>query len=317
MTNTELDVAIQKHLEYLFHEGAPNEYPEPGKRLEIGEEGFITEFGENHKFKDQDLEGAIFENCRFNNVDFSGVKTNLSRAEFHQCAFFNCNFHYTNMENIWLEKCSGSSLDMREATLLNATLDDFRVFEVDFANIYAEGLTITNGRLDSCKFTWAKLRNGTFQNLVITHSQSHHTYFDGSTFTKCRLFNNDFECADIADCIFQNTVLSRNNFHKALFFNTKLVKCEFPNNNLLKADLEGVQLMETPFDLSTFPLWCGSFGMKPDDRLVAQLIYHVMRFGTDNMSDAVKKQLAEIRGMPIAKIFPEKYRNDIEDDDNA
>lgn len=315
MTAKELDDAIKAHGKWLFHELCLDEdEPELGKRLEIGDD-FITVFGAGHNFKGQDLTKAIFTNCRFNNIDFS--EASLPGAEFHNCSFFECKFHKANMARVWLDKCSGSNLDMSEVTLGEAKLDNFRVYEVDFANLHAENITIKGGRLDSCKLVWARLRNGKFENLDIVNSKAVHAYFSDSTFTRCRLLNNNFECADIDGCTFWCALLSRNNFHKTMFLNTKLIKSEFPNNNLLKADLEGIHLIETPLDFSEFPLWCGSFGMKPDDRLVAQLIYHITRFGTENMSDDVKAQLDEIRQMPIARMFPENYCNDIDEENNA
>ena len=47
--------------------------------------------------------------------------------------------------------------------------------------------------------------------------------------------------------------------------------------NLRGADLRGADLREADLDFSVFPMWCGSFNIICDKRLVAQLLYHLSR----------------------------------------
>jgi len=47
--------------------------------------------------------------------------------------------------------------------------------------------------------------------------------------------------------------------------------------DLCRADLRGANLREADFDFSAFPMWCGSFNIICDKRLVAQLLYHLSR----------------------------------------
>jgi hypothetical protein len=46
--------------------------------------------------------------------------------------------------------------------------------------------------------------------------------------------------------------------------------------NLSRADLSGVNLRGADLDHSAWPLWCGSLGVKADEALVGQLLYHVL-----------------------------------------
>ena len=48
-------------------------------------------------------------------------------------------------------------------------------------------------------------------------------------------------------------------------------------SNLYEADLRGASLREADFDFSCLPMWCGSFDLVCDKRLVAQLLYHLSR----------------------------------------
>jgi hypothetical protein len=55
------------------------------------------------------------------------------------------------------------------------------------------------------------------------------------------------------------------------------MKANLKGANITRANLQWANL-----DYSSFPLWCGSFGMKVDERLVAQLAYHICRLEFDD-----------------------------------
>ena len=74
--------------------------------------------------------------------------------------------------------------------------------------------------------------------------------------------------------------------------------------DLHKADLRGANL-----DLSVFPLWCGSFGLKTDTRLVWQLIAHITRLDTSKTSKKAKEAIKAL--MPYANDFC-RYRKDVD-----
>ncbi len=44
-----------------------------------------------------------------------------------------------------------------------------------------------------------------------------------------------------------------------------------------RADLREADLTGADLDYSSWPLWCGSLSVQIDDKLVRQLIYHVLR----------------------------------------
>ena len=52
--------------------------------------------------------------------------------------------------------------------------------------------------------------------------------------------------------------------------------------DLRSADLNYADLRSADLDMSAFPLWCGSLGIKVDIRLSAQIAYHFCRFETDD-----------------------------------
>jgi len=75
------------------------------------------------------------------------------------------------------------------------------------------------------------------------------------------------------------------------------------------AHLQGADLRGADLDFSCLPLWCGSFGMKVNTRFVWQLIAHIGRLDTKNVSKKAQKALRVLR--PYYNEFC-RYRNDIE-----
>ena len=80
--------------------------------------------------------------------------------------------------------------------------------------------------------------------------------------------------------------------------------------NLWGADLRGANL-----DFSAWPLSCGSFGVKVDDRIVAQLFCHIARLDVSGCSPVVRYAHRVIfstwPGKWLKNLFSE-YRDDVE-----
>lgn len=80
--------------------------------------------------------------------------------------------------------------------------------------------------------------------------------------------------------------------------------------DLSHADLSHADLRGTNLDFSCWPLWCGSKKVKADDRLVAQLIFHVTRLDISCCSGGVCEAIEHIRAMAVSDLFCE-YRSDV------
>ena len=52
--------------------------------------------------------------------------------------------------------------------------------------------------------------------------------------------------------------------------------------NLSEANLSGADLRRADLDFASWPLWCGSIGVKVDLRLAAQLAYHLAAVDCDD-----------------------------------
>lgn len=79
--------------------------------------------------------------------------------------------------------------------------------------------------------------------------------------------------------------------------------------NLRGADLSGADLSGADLDFASWPLHCGSFGAKADDRLAAQLLAHCCRLNVSGCSGGVREAIEHIRKMGLAELFYE-YRRD-------
>ena len=60
-----------------------------------------------------------------------------------------------------------------------------------------------------------------------------------------------------------------------------------------RANLSGADLSGANLDYSAWPIWCGSLTAEVDDRLVAQLLYHILSVVkySENVSKGLKEAL--------------------------
>ena len=96
----------------------------------------------------------------------------------------------------------------------------------------------------------------------------------------------DLSYADLSSANLRHADLSYANLSYADLRYADLSYADLSYANLSYADLRSANL-----DYSAFPLWCGSFGVKVDIRLGAQLAYHFCRLDTEN-EDVKKAQKA-------------------------
>ncbi len=93
-----------------------------------------------------------------------------------------------------------------------------------------------------------------------------------------------------------------------------LRRADLQGANLQGANLRGADLQGANLDYSSFPLWCGLFGVKVDTRLFAQISYHLCRMDVpeelvqyqDALRDIAKQfhRFDECYGLPEPKEVP-------------
>lgn len=70
-------------------------------------------------------------------------------------------------------------------------------------------------------------------------------------------------------------------------------RADLTNTDLTYADLTYADLTNADLDFSSFPLWCGSLKAQFDDRLIIQLLYHLLSIAkhSKNISAEIKQTL--------------------------
>ena len=101
----------------------------------------------------------------------------------------------------------------------------------------------------------------------------------------------DLSYADLRSANLRSADLRSANLRSANLSYADLSYADLSYANLRYADLSYANLRSANLDYSAFPLWCGSFGVKVDIRLGAQLAYHFCRLDTEN-EDVKKAQKA-------------------------
>ena len=82
--------------------------------------------------------------------------------------------------------------------------------------------------------------------------------------------------ADLTDADLTRADLTRANLTRANLTDANLTDANLTRANLTDADLTRANLTRADLDFACWPLWCGSLNVILDDRLKAQLVYHVI-----------------------------------------
>ena len=95
---------------------------------------------------------------------------------------------------------------------------------------------------------------------------------------------------------------------RANFIGANLREADLCGANLRWANLRGANL-----DFSVLPLWCGSLNVKVDDRIVRQLLYHVIRIAqVSSLSQELKDTLLSKELIKQANLFHWATDGDVE-----
>jgi hypothetical protein len=106
----------------------------------------------------------------------------------------------------------------------------------------------------------------------------------GANLGRADLGRADLGEADLREADLRGANLKGANLKGANLGRADLREADLRGANLGRADLRGANL-----DSSSFPLWCGSFNMKVDDRLIWQLICHITRLDISGCGKEAQK----------------------------
>ena len=108
------------------------------------------------------------------------------------------------------------------------------------------------------------------------------------------------KCADLS-----GADLRVANLRDANLYGADLYGADLRGANLRDANLRGANLYGADLDFSCWPLWCGGLGVKIDDRIARQLIYHVCSavVSSPEISDSIKSVMLSRPVLDIANKF--------------
>ena len=82
---------------------------------------------------------------------------------------------------------------------------------------------------------------------------------------------------------------------------SKGARTDLRGANLRGADLRGANLSGADLDFAAWPLWCGSLQVALDERLQAQLLYHVLAVAPSLRALATPEMLAFANGSHVVR----------------
>lgn len=127
----------------------------------------------------------------------------------------------------------------------------------------------------------------------------------GVNLTKARLISAGLTDTNLIGANLTDAVFTEANLTRTTFFGTRLVRANFSRANLTGATLAGADVKGAIFDFASWPLWCGSFNVRGDDRLVSQLFRHLIEIDDSECSKEVQEEMSILRKMKLANKFCE------------
>jgi len=152
-----------------------------------------------------------FENCAFQNCDFTG-------AVFRKCNFINCTFN----------QCNLSLIKVPQSQFSNATFFECKMIGVDWSRAAWSRLIFSISlQFNQCILDGSSFLGLTLDEMVIEECKAHDVDFREASF--CRA---TFRATDFAHSLFGKTDLSRADFSEAVnydidIFNNKISKATF------------------------------------------------------------------------------------------
>ena len=98
----------------------------------------------------------------------------------------------------------------------------------------------------------------------------------GADLSEANLMNANLMGADLSYAHLMNANLRSANLRYANLSEANLRNANLSEANLRNADLRNANLIGADLDFSCWPLWCGSIGVKVDEKIARQLMYHTL-----------------------------------------
>ena len=208
----------------------------------------LTDFKNNYKFSDINLNGANLTNAKLEFVNFTNV--NLANANLAEAEIACCDFNYANFSN---------------ANLTDVIIDLSNFIEANFHNANLTNIYVKYCPKDLCDFSRANFSRANCSNALLICNLSdsifkdtnlngirfrlsdflfggNKTQLNNIDFSDCNFSGVDFATVDLTGVNLTGANLSHTNFYEADLINAKLKNANLTNANLTDAKLKNANL---------------------------------------------------------------------------
>ena len=172
---------------------------------------------------------AFTQDQIFDKLDFT--QEPLTKGEYENCKFTNCNFEETNLNDIKFISC-----DFHDCNWSLAQLNGTVLREVKFRDCKMLGLQFETCNDFGLSFS--------FENCQLNHSTFFQMNIKKTIFRNCQLREIDFSESNLSNVVFDNCDLSQ-----AIFINTVLDKADFRTAYNYSIDPESNRLKKAKFSI--------------------------------------------------------------------
>lgn len=191
------------------------------------------------------MEQAYTHDTTFDKNDFT--QTPLTRGEYENCTFNNCNLADNDLSNFKFTDCEFIGCNISLAKLNKTGLQNIK-----FKDCKLLGL-----RFDTCADFNLSF---SFDNCMLDHSSFYKTKIKKTIFKNSQLREAEFTECDLTGAVFENCDLTR-----ATFYNSILEKTDFRTSYNYSIDPEKNRLKKAKFSLQGISGLLDKYGIEIED----------------------------------------------------
>lgn len=164
-----------------------------------------------------------FDSQEFSKIDFTTTK--ISKGEYDNCTFINCNLEGIHASNIQFVEC-----EFIDCNFSNTILKDTAFKDVHFINCKLIGVQFheIDSFLVQLSFKECQLNYSSFYQLKIPNTKFIDCNLEEVDFTETNLLSSSFSLCNLKNTVFDNTFIENTDFRTALNFDIN------PDRNKLK-----------------------------------------------------------------------------------
>ena len=163
------------------------------------------------------------------------ASTNLAKAEYENCHFFQCSFNELNLNNFIFSECIVEACDLSNVKIANTSFKDVQFIQCNLLGLKFEEVNpfLLNVSFHNCTLNFASFYKLTLKSTLFENCSLQEVDFSGTD-----LSDSTFDNCDFSASIFDGTILKNVNFITSFNFSidpsrNQLTKAKFSKENCL------------------------------------------------------------------------------------